>query len=202
MPEMDGIQLLNKIKGEVNTSHIPVILLTAKYSIESQIEGLQYGADHYITKPFNTEFLVASIDSLLRQRKKLFESFVRHAKPIGLSPTPIIITSRDETFMKEVIRVVENSMSDPGFNIELVAASMAMSRTTFYKKFKSLAGQTPIEFVRDMRLQRARQYLDAGGNNVSEVAYLVGFGNPKYFSTCFKDKFQVSPSDYLKAKTE
>jgi AraC-like DNA-binding protein len=95
---------------------------------------------------------------------------------------------------------VEEKMADPEFNIETVAETMAMSRTTFYKKFKSLAGMAPIEFVRDIRLQRARQYLDAGGNNISEVAYLVGFSNPKYFSTCFKEKYDVSPSDYLKSK--
>jgi signal transduction histidine kinase/DNA-binding response OmpR family regulator len=200
MPRMDGIQLLDRLKNDLNTSHIPVVLLSAKYSIESQIEGLKYGADYYITKPFNNEFLIASIDNLLRQRKKLFESLVEKKKPVILSPEPIVITSKDETFLKEVIRVVENKMADTGFDIDTVAENMAMGRTTFYKKFKSLTSMAPIEFVRDMRLQRARQYLDAGGNNVSDVAYMVGFNNPKYFSTCFKEKYHLSPSDYLKSK--
>jgi YesN/AraC family two-component response regulator len=198
MPVMDGIQLLDKIKNDINTSHIPVVLLSAKYSIESQIEGLKYGADYYITKPFNNEFLIASIDNLLRQRKKLFESLVQQKRTIHLGPEPIVVTSKDEIFLKEVIQVVENKMADIDFNIEMVAESMAMSRSTFYKKFKSLTGLTPVEFVRDMRLQRAKQYLEAGGNNVSEVAYLVGFSNPKYFSTCFKEKYHASPSDYQK----
>jgi signal transduction histidine kinase/ligand-binding sensor domain-containing protein/DNA-binding response OmpR family regulator len=202
MPVMDGIQLLDKVKNDITTSHIPVVLLSAKYSIESQIEGLKYGADYYITKPFNNDFLIASIDNLLRQRKKLFESLVEKKKTFDLSPEPIVVTSKDEVFLKDVIKTVEEKMDDPEFNIEAMAETLLMSRTTFYKKFKSLTGLVPVEFVKDMRLQRAKQYLDAGGNNVSEVAYLVGFANPKYFSTCFKEKYYVSPSDYLKSKLE
>lgn len=200
MPKMDGLQMLDKVKNEVTTSHIPVVLLSAKYSIESQIEGLRYGADHYITKPFNNEFLIASIDNLLHQRKKLFDALVEKKKAIELSPEPVVITSRDETFLKEVIKVVEAKMEDPDFNIDSVAETMAFSRTNFYKKFKSLTTLTPMEFVRDMRLQRAKQYLDAGGHNISEVAYLTGFSNPKYFSTCFKEKYHVSPSDYVRSR--
>ncbi|MFT3827918.1 MAG: two-component regulator propeller domain-containing protein [Chitinophagaceae bacterium] len=200
MPVMDGIQMLYKLKNDVSTSHIPVVLLSARYSVESQIEGLEYGADYYITKPFNNDFLVAAINNLLRQRKKLFESLVETKKSLSLSPGPIVVTSKDEYFLKEVIRVVEEKMTDPGFNIETVVGAMNMSRTIFYKKFKSLTGIAPVEFVRDMRLQRARQYLDAGEENISEVAYWSGFNNPKYFSTCFRDKYHVSPSEYIKAK--
>jgi signal transduction histidine kinase/ligand-binding sensor domain-containing protein/DNA-binding response OmpR family regulator len=202
MPIMDGIQMLDKVKNDVNTSHIPVVLLSAKYSVESQIEGLQYGADYYITKPFNTEFLIASINNLVRQRKKLFQALVKKNTTVELGPEAIVVTSKDETFLKDVIKVVETKMADAEFNIDLVAETLAMSRTTFYKKFKSLTGFAPVEFVRDMRLQRAKQYLDAGGSNISEVAYLSGFSNPKYFSTCFKEKYHVSPSDYQKAKAE
>jgi signal transduction histidine kinase/ligand-binding sensor domain-containing protein/DNA-binding response OmpR family regulator len=199
MPVMDGIQMLDKIKNDINTSHIPVVLLSAKYSIESRIEGLRYGADCYITKPFHNEFLIASIVNLLRQRKKLFDSMVSKKPSTELSPSPIVVTSGDETFLKEVIRVVEEKMTDPGFNMETVAESMNMSRSAFYKKFKSLTGLTTVEFVRDMRLQRSKQYFDAGSANIAEVAYWSGFSNPKYFSTCFREKYQVSPSDYLKA---
>ncbi|HEX2629814.1 MAG TPA: helix-turn-helix domain-containing protein, partial [Chitinophagaceae bacterium] len=200
MPVMDGIQMLDHIKNDISTSHIPVVLLSAKYSIESQIEGLRYGADYYITKPFNSEFLLVSINNLLRQRKKLFESFVQQKKMPDLGPSPIVVTSKDEIFLKDVVAIVEEKMADPDFNIDTVAETVAMSRTTFYKKFKSLTGLAPVEFVRDMRLQRAKQYLDAGGNNISEVAYLSGFSNPKYFSTCFREKFNITPSEYLKSK--
>jgi DNA-binding response OmpR family regulator len=199
MPVMDGIQMLDKIKSNLNTSHIPVVLLSARYSIESQIEGLEYGADFYITKPFNSEILKASIDNLLRQRKKLFESIVQKKQSLDLGP-PIVVTSKDEMFLKEVVKAVEEKMDDPAFNIETMAESLLMGRTTFYKKFKSLTGLTPVEFVRDMRLQRAKQYLDNGGNNISDAAYMVGFASPKYFSTCFREKYHVSPSDYLKSK--
>ncbi|MFL5745072.1 MAG: two-component regulator propeller domain-containing protein [Niastella sp.] len=200
MPVMDGIQMLDKIKNDINTSHIPVVLLSARYSIESRMEGLRYGADCYITKPFHNEFLIASIDNLLRQRKKLFNSLVNKKPSTELSPSPIVVTSGDETFLKEVIRVVEDKMTDPGFNMETIAESMNMSRSSFYKKFKSLTGLTTVEFVRDMRLQRSKQYFDAGSTNIAEVAYWSGFSNPKYFSTCFREKYQVSPSDYLKTK--
>lgn len=199
MPVMNGIQLLDKIKNNINTSHIPVVLLSARHSIESQIEGLQYGADHYITKPFNNEFLFVSIDNLLRQRKKLFASLVNKKQPIELSPAPIVVTSGDDTFLKEVIRLVEEKMTDHDFNVEAMAGKMNMSRTNFYKKFKSLTGLTTVEFVRDMRLQRAKQYFDAGKTNISEVAYWSGFNNPKYFSTCFREKYDASPTDYLKS---
>jgi signal transduction histidine kinase/DNA-binding response OmpR family regulator len=199
MPVMDGLQMLEKLKSQQETSHIPVVLLTAKHSVESQLEGLSYGADAYITKPFNNQLLIASVNNLLRQRKLLFEGMVLKKKTVDLSPGDVIITSKDETFLKEVIKAVEEKMSDPEFNIEIIAEAMSMSRTTFYKKFKSLADFTPVEFVREMRLQRAKQLLDAGGNNISEIAYEVGFNNPKYFSTCFKEKYQVTPSDYQKA---
>src|SRR6185437_13622412 len=198
MPGMGGIEMLDRIKNEENTSHIPVVLLSAKCSVESHIEGLKYGADHYITKPFNTEFLVAAIHNLIHQRKKLFETLVARKRSGALSCEPIVITSRDEIFLKQVIKVVEDKMADTDFNLDAIAESLAMSQKTFYRKFKSLTGLAPGEFVRDMRMQRAKQLLDTGGVNISEVAYHVGFSNPKYFSTCFKEKYHISPSEYAR----
>ncbi|HWB91064.1 MAG TPA: two-component regulator propeller domain-containing protein [Puia sp.] len=199
MPGMGGIEMLDRIKSDENTSHIPVVLLSARCSIESQIEGLKYGADHYITKPFNTEFLIASIHNLIRLRRKLFEALVEKKRSKESSSEPMVVTSRDETFLKQVIKVVEERMADTDFNIDVVAGSLAMSQKTFYRKFKSLTGLTPGEFVRDMRMERAKQLLDSGGGNISEVAYHAGFSNPKYFSTCFKEKYHVSPSEYAKS---
>jgi AraC-like DNA-binding protein len=112
-----------------------------------------------------------------------------------------VITSHDETFLKKVIAIVEERMADPDFNIDAVAGQLNMGRSTFYKKFKSLTNIPPVEFVRNMRVKRARQLLDAGENNISEIAYTVGFNNAKYFSTCFKEHYNLSPTDYLKAKT-
>lgn len=200
MPNMDGIQMLDQLKNDIRISHIPVILLTAKSSVESQIEGLKYGADLYITKPFHTDFLLASVENLISSRKKLFEqlSGAFDKKILNLGPEEIVITSKDETFLKETIKIVEDGMTDPEFNIDNVATAIGMGRTTFYKKLKSLTSLSPVELVRDMRLKRSKQLLDAGSQNVSEVGYLVGFNSLPYFSTCFKEKYKMSPSVYLK----
>ena len=202
MPKMDGIQMMDRLKNNIATSHIPIVLLSARFSVESQIEGLKYGADYYITKPFQNDFLLASVDNLIRQRKKVFETLLNKKKTIDLSPGEIVITSQDEVFLKKVIKIVEDSMSDPEFNIDAVAGSINMGRSAFYKKFKSLTNLAPVEFVREMRLKRAKQILDAGESNISEIAYMVGFNNAKYFSTCFKEQYQLSPTEYLKSKIQ
>jgi DNA-binding response OmpR family regulator len=198
MPKMDGIQMLDKLKNNIQTSHIPVVLLSAKFSVESQIEGLKYGADYYITKPFHNDFLLASIENLIRQRKKIFEAFLDGRKIFELGPGEIVITSHDESFLKKIISIVEDRMSDPDFNIDAVAGSINMSRSTFYKKLKSLTNLAPVEFMREMRLKRAKQLLDAGENNIADIAYSVGFNNAKYFSTCLKEQYNMSPTEYLK----
>lgn len=200
MPGIDGIQMLDQLKNNESTSHIPVILLTAKSSIENQIEGLRYGADFYITKPFNMHYLMALVGNFLSRRAKQVESLQQGDKKIVcLKPDEILITSRDEDFVKQVIRIVETSMEDSEFNIESVAESAGFGRTTFYKKLKSLTGLAPVEFVREMRLKRSKQLLDAGGYTISEVAYMTGFKSAGYFSTCFKEKFKQSPSAYVKS---
>lgn len=201
MPKMDGIQMLDQLKNDAATSHIPVILLTAKSSIESRIEGLKYGADIYLTKPFNTDFLSAAIDNLILSRKKLFEQLSNRQEQriVSLQPDEIVITSKDESFLKEIIKIVEEGMIQSDFNIDEVAAAIGMGRTTFYKKLKSLTSLSPVEFVRDMRLKRSKQLLDSGKCTVSEAGYLSGFNSLPYFSTCFKEKYSVSPSAYLKA---
>lgn len=200
MPIMNGVEMLNKLKNESSTSHIPVVLLSAKSAIESQIEGIQYGADYYITKPFNNEFLLAAIANILNRRKKIAEGLMDGKKTIELNPGEISITSKDEVFLRRVLEIVEEKMAEADFNIDTVAGMVNMGRTAFYGKFKSLTQMAPVEFVREMRLKRAKQYLDAGSDNIAEIAYTVGFNNAKYFSTCFKARYQISPSDYLKAK--
>lgn len=199
MPVMDGIQMLEQLKVNNSTSHIPVILLTAKSAVENQIEGLRYGADYYITKPFQTAFILVLIENLLKQRQLIFEVLLANKKTIELSPAEIFITSKDEVFLKEIIEIVEKGMVDPNFNIELVAEAIGMGRTTFYKKFKSLTNLAPVEFVRKMRLKRAQQLLDADEYNISEIAYAVGFNDAKYFSRCFREDYGISPSEYMKS---
>jgi DNA-binding response OmpR family regulator len=200
MPKMNGIEMLDKLKNTLATSHIPVILLTAKSAIESQIEGLDYGADYYIIKPFRHDFLVAAIRNLISQRKKILNSLLEGKKTIQLEPSEVTITSRDEAFLQQIVAIVEEKMTDVDFNIDTVAETVAMGRTTFYRKFKGLTGLAPVEFVREMRLKRAKQLLDADSGNISEIAYSVGFNNAKYFSTCFKARYGVTPSEYVKMK--
>ncbi|MEO6521346.1 MAG: response regulator [Mucilaginibacter sp.] len=199
MPKMDGIELIDKLKNDVNVSHIPVVLMSARSAVEHQIIGLNYGADYYLSKPFKNELLLAAINNILDQRKKIFQKLSADKKIVNLAPGDIIVTSKDEIFLKKVLQIISENMADSDFDIEKVSHMVNMGRANFYKKFKSLTQIAPVEFVRDMRLQRAKQYFDAGGGNVAEIAYTVGFSSPKYFSTCFKTKYNISPSDYLKS---
>jgi len=200
MPETDGIEMLKMLKDDIKTSHIPIILLTAKSAIEDQIKGLSYGADFYITKPFHIDYVKHLLHNLLKSRQKVVSDIVDKPTVLKLEPEEVIITSKDETFLREVIQIIENGMSDTGFNIDVAVNAMAMGRTTFYKKLKSLTNMSPVEFIKDIRLKRAKQLLDTGELTVTEVAYKIGFNSSGYFSTCFKEKYKVSPSDYLKNK--
>ncbi|TDS17462.1 two component regulator with propeller domain [Sphingobacterium paludis] len=196
MPIMDGAALLKTLRADDRTSHIPLILLTAKHDMDTQIASLDQGADLYITKPFHLEFLLVSINNLLRSRQQLFDRMVKR-RDFLISHDQATITDHDRQFLKQVIALVEEKMLDPDLNIDSLADAMNLGRNTFYKKFKSLTNLAPVEFVRDMRLEKSKILLDQGMANISEVAYSVGFNNPKYFSTCFKEKFAVSPKNYL-----
>lgn len=198
MPEVSGIEMLEKIKNDMVTSHIPIILLTAKSTIEDQIKGLSYGADFYITKPFHIDYVRYLLRNLLKRRQKMVSDMIDKPTVLKLEPSEVVITSKDEAFLRDVIAIIENEMADTAFNIDVAVNAMAMGRTTFYKKLKSLTNMSPVEFIRDIRLKRAKQLLDTGELTVTEVAYKVGFNSSGYFSTCFKEKYQVSPSDYLK----
>lgn len=200
MPEVNGIQLLEKLKNDKITSHIPIILLTARFAVEHQIEGLKYGADYYISKPFDKALLITAIKNVLVQRKRIFETIAANKKTIVLEPADIQITSADESFLKKVIDVVNAQIENADFNIDDLAESLNIGRSTFNKKIKSLTGLTPVELVRDLRLKRGRQYLDKGEHHIAEIAYLTGFGSSKYFSTCFKEQYGISPSEYLRQK--
>jgi len=196
MPRMDGLQLLEQIKNNPETSHIPVILLTAKYAVESQIEGLKYGADYYITKPFDFQLLETAMEKVLKQRQKVFEQ-IQQEEELPAEETRVM-TQYDQEFLQRVIEVVESKLDDSAFNVEEAADLTRMSRSAFYRKFKSLTGIAPVEFVRDTRVRKGKEILDAGEDNVSMVAYAVGFSTPKYFSVCFKAVYGINPSDYLK----
>ncbi|PRY53226.1 two component regulator with propeller domain [Arcticibacter pallidicorallinus] len=198
MPNLDGIQFLDLVRKNQDTSHIPFILLTARHAIESQIEGLKYGADAYITKPFDTEFLLVSVKNLLVQRRRLFEQMKSGVADIW-RPQEVVMTNKDESFLLDVIRIVDEGLENSELSVDDLAIKMSMGRNTFYRKFKSLTNLTPVEFLRDRRLDKAKVYLENGTDNIAEVAYLVGFNDPKYFSKCFKSRFGSNPKEFAQS---
>jgi signal transduction histidine kinase/ligand-binding sensor domain-containing protein/DNA-binding response OmpR family regulator len=199
MPLMDGVELARKIKTETLTAHIPVILLTAMGSEEKQLEGLKVGVNDYITKPFTFEILASRIRNLLTQQKLLQKRF---QKQIEVNPAEVTVTSVDEKFLQHALDVVEKNMDNPEFSVEDFSRGMHMDRSTLYRKILSLTGKAPREFIRSIRLKRAAQLLIKSGMSVAEVAYEVGFNNPKNFTKFFKEEFKVLPSQYVANKNE
>lgn len=195
MPEMDGIEMCKKIKNNINTSHIPVILLTARFSDDSTIEGFDAGADDYIPKPFNPRVLHSRIGSILEVRQRLREKFRREGI---LQPDEVSVTSADELFLQKAMEVVEKHIEDPSFRVSVFVSEMAISRSVLYRKFEALTGQSVNEFVRNTRLKRAAQLLALNEFNVSEITYQVGFSDPQYFSKCFSRYYGMTPSRYAK----
>ena len=192
IPQMDGNELCRLIKQDKRTAHIPVILLTARQNTEAKLEGLQTGADDYVTKPFNMTILVLRI-------RKLIELSRYHRVTQGMidpAPSEIVITSLDEKLIEKAIKYVEDNMSRTELSVEELSRELGMSRVHLYKKLLQITGKTPIEFIRVIRLKRAAQLLRESQLHVSEVAFEVGFNNPKYFSRYFKDEFGVLPSVY------
>ena len=199
MPEMDGIQLCKKLKADPTTSHIPVILLTARAAEDQKIEGFGSGANDYITKPFNFEILQSRIKNLIHQRESIQKHFNKHLEIKG---SEIQVASQDEKLVKNAILAVEENLTNKDFSVEELSRLMGMSRVLLYKKVLALTGKTPIEFIRVIRLQRAAQLLEKSQFTVSEIAYQVGFNNPKYFAKYFKEEFHALPSVYALEKKE
>lgn len=191
MPEMDGNELCRNVKADKRTQNIPFVLLTAKQSVENKVEGLTIGADDYVTKPFNMEVLI------LRMRKLIdLSSRSKSRNRIDPEPSDIVITSLDEKLIENAIKYVEANISRSDLSVEELSHELGMSRVHLYKKLLQITGKTPIEFIRVIRLKRAAQLLRESQQNVSEIAYQLGFNNPKYFSKYFKDEFGVLPSVY------
>lgn len=195
MPVKDGIEVCQVLKEHELTSHIPIILLTAKSDIESRIHGYKKGADDYIAKPFQIGELQVRIENLLTNRKKLHAKF---GGVLTLTPSQIKIESADDVFLKKVAEAVERQMADPAFGLESFAVAVGMSKMQLYRKLTALTGYGPNEFIRHFRLQRANDLLKANSGSVAQIAYQVGFQNLSYFSKMFKQKFDRSPSEVLR----
>jgi CheY-like chemotaxis protein len=193
MPGVDGYELCRELKKDIKTSHVPIILLTAKASAESIIQGLETGADDYITKPFNSKILAVRIKNLIELRRQLQQKI---QKQMLLQPAEIEVSSMDQAFIKDMQEIIEKNLSESGFSVEELSKKLYMNRATVYRKIIALTGESPTEFIRSYRLQRAAQLLRDKFGTVSQVASAVGFDNPAYFAKCFREKFHQLPSSY------
>jgi DNA-binding response OmpR family regulator len=200
MPQKDGYELCRELKKDIKTSHIPIILLTAKALEENVIQGLETGVDDYVTKPFNSKVLCARIKNLIDLRRQLQLKIQRQKM---LLPSEIPVSSLDDQFLKKFQDIIEENLDDADFTIDILCVKLDMGRSTLFKKIGALTGQTPNQFILSYRLERAAQILRKDkSRNVTDVALDVGFESPAYFSKCFKDKFHQSPSSFQAAESQ
>lgn len=198
MPKMSGSEMCSKIKNNFLVCHIPVVLLTAQTAIEYNIEGLRLGADDYITKPFNIKTLITRCNNLVNNRRVLQEKFSKQA---DFAPRLIATNQLDREFLEKAQQIVEAHLDDSEFDVPAFSREMAMGRTKLFTKIKGITGQTPNDFILNVRLKKAAFMLSNHPEyNVSDITYMLGFSSPKYFAKCFKEQFGVSPSTYRKAE--
>ena len=199
MPNMDGLELTNCLKSNTPTSHLPVILLTAKSAIESRLEALRYGADDYITKPFSAQYLIARVDNILRQRDRLQETYRamilltdNNAAPQSPAMSP------DEIFLHKLHNFMLSNLDNNALAVDDLVKEMALGRTVFFNKLKNLTGLSPVEYIRDIRLRHAAELLLDDRYNITDVTYMVGMNDSRYFSKCFKAVYGLTPTEYRK----
>jgi DNA-binding response OmpR family regulator/two-component sensor histidine kinase len=198
MPKMDGFKLCDKLKTDERTSHIPVILLTAKAALQDRIEGFETGADDYIMKPFEPDELRARIKNLIEQRKRIHEHFKKH----GLFEVETKkITPVDQKILKKIFETINQNISDSSLSVESLVKNLSLSRSVLHRKVVSLVGETPGELIRRIRLTKAADLIKQGFGNLSEIALEVGLSNPARFSENFKKQFGISPSQFQQKNT-
>jgi signal transduction histidine kinase/ligand-binding sensor domain-containing protein/DNA-binding response OmpR family regulator len=196
MPEMNGIDLCCKIKQDQRTAHIPVILLTALSNKDQYLRGLEIGACDYLTKPFNFEILLSRIKNVLNNQDTLKKTY---SKQLDVNAAVNAMEVNDEKFMTDMMNFINKRLDDPGFSVEQLSSEMAMSRVTLYRKVLQMTERSPVEFIKMVRLKHSAQLLENTHLNIAEVAYKVGFNNPKYFAKSFKIEFNMLPTDYRSA---
>jgi len=199
MPVMDGLALCDEVKRNAETSHIPIILLTAMTTTDQTKEGLERGADDYIAKPFNYDLLLIKIRKFIERKEQMHRAF---NQKMEITPGEITVTSLDEKFMQKALKITEENMSNPDYSVKQLSLDLGVSRGHLYNKMIAITGHTPIEFIRIMRLKRAAQLLGKSQMSVSEVAYQVGFNDARYFARYFKDEFHLTPSEYAKKNAD
>ena len=211
MPEKDGIEMVKELRADITTSHIPIVLLSAKTSIESQLEGLEFGADSYITKPFSATYLEARVQNLLDQRSKLQnfyrDNLMHHPTAEVLAGVTVEqseteeekvpeMSPTDRKFMDKLIELMEKNMDNGDLVVDDLVREIAVSRSVFFKKLKTITGLAPIEFIKEMRINRSIQLIETGEFNMTQISYMVGINDPRYFSKCFKTKMGMTPTEY------
>jgi len=204
MPIMSGDEFLEKVRDTIEISHIPFILLTAKTDKNTKIKSVNSGVDDYITKPFSPTYLLSKIESLIEQRRRLqqkFQSTLDEKVIVNLQPEKPEVTSLDQKFLNELKELMEENIDNSSLVVEDLVEKMAVSRSVFFKKLKSLTGLSPIEYIKEVRLNRAVQLLKIGEYNMSQITYMIGFNDPRYFSKCFKEKYNVTPTEYRRSLT-
>ncbi len=199
MEGMNGFELCKAIKENINTSHIPVMLLTAYALDEQRVTGFQSGADAYIPKPFNEELLKIRVRKLIENREKLKEYF---KKNLTFGEKKESVAEIDKTFMDKFRQIVEDNLLNSELSVDDIGKSIGMSRVQLYRKMKSLTNYAPNELVRNIRLKKAEQLIINSDKNISEIAYETGFSSPSYFSKCFKEYFNESPKEFISRMKE
>lgn len=195
MPVMDGLEFTQQLKTNTATSHIPVIMLTAKNLEEHRAEGYEQGADSYITKPFHSKVLLARVENLLHQRAHLRQLFAQGAAEGKETEEVSRLDDRDKAFVKQLHDIIKSNMGNSDFGVEDIGAEIGLSRVQLYRKVKAITGSSVVDLLRKARLAKARRLLEANSMNISEVAYEVGFSSPSYFTKCFKDEYGMLPGD-------
>lgn len=198
MPEVDGMEFCKQIKSDISTSHIPVLMLTAKAKIDDRIEGIETGADAYMVKPFNIRLLKLRLGQLITSRQLIFNKYFSVISEI---PEDINTTPLDKEFIENVLNHINENIGDPNLNVETLAFQLNLSRSQFYRKIKALTNQTASEFLRNIRLQKAKQILEMGETNISKVCYSIGFSSHSYFTKCFKNYFGILPTEVKSTET-
>jgi len=196
MPVMDGLQLCKNIKGDLKTSHIPLLMLSAKAMVKDRLEGIDSGADMYLSKPFELDILKSSLAQLITSRQIMFKKFYSGITKDGKEKT----TSLDNDFIQKILHFINENISEPELTVELLSTKIFLSRSQLYRKIKTLTGVSVNEFIRNVRLEKAKQLIERGDNNINEISYKVGFTSPSYFAKCYKIKYGHLPTQEKRTK--
>jgi DNA-binding response OmpR family regulator len=200
MPKLNGLELTDKIKADIRTSHIPIILLTAKADDQSRMEGLKMGADDYLAKPFSMEELQIRVRNTMQQRKRLAAKLKNGLNDIQHDISKTQEPSLDDKFITRVRTVVAQNIGNSSFSVEILAAEMNLSRAQLFRKLKALINTSPSDFINDLRLHRAAELIRAKADNVAQIGYSVGFNEQSYFAKRFRKKYGMSPTEYADAE--